>query len=213
MFLDTSLNARVIWHFLFIRTKSWYGSKCSLCCSILPGADTVLTHLATIRPSRESRGSPGWCERPGGAGSEETGANQHVTGGCSQSGGEQAGTGEQCGQVRTSMSAVDFFPLIFTMCTYIELQSYYCTLWGDTGIQEIIPTEIFSRNFLKFRMDEPFDRCDHTESKQDIRVNVRVGPHHYYTTACWVSRVCTALCHKVPKYSRFPPLYTISFKR
>ena len=84
------------------RTKPQYSPECCIRCSILPSAGPFLFHLDTAGPGRKSRNSPGRYGWSGGAGSEEAGANQYLTGGCSESSGEQTGPGEQGGGVKTT---------------------------------------------------------------------------------------------------------------
>lgn len=77
---------------LSLRIKYQCGPERCVHCSVLPSADPLLPHLSTPGSGRDSRGSAGWCGQSGGAGSEEAGGNQYITGGCTQSGGEQTGT-------------------------------------------------------------------------------------------------------------------------
>lgn len=83
-----------------LRIKHQCGPECCVHCSILLSAGLLLPHLSAAGSGRDCRGSTDWCSQNGGAGSEEAGGNQYITGGCAQSGREQTGTGEHNAQVR-----------------------------------------------------------------------------------------------------------------
>lgn len=96
------LDDRLIAHFLSLSTEHNCGPQRCVRCSVPPSSGPFVPHVGTTGPGGENGDTPGWCGRSGGAGSEKAGANQYVTGGCSQSGGEQTVTGGQCGRVRTT---------------------------------------------------------------------------------------------------------------
>ncbi len=96
------LDDRLTPHFLSLSTELSCCPECCVRCSVLTSSGPFIPRVATTGSGRENGDTPRWCGRSGGAGSEKAGANQYVTGGCSQSGGEQTGTGEHCGWVRTT---------------------------------------------------------------------------------------------------------------